>query len=86
MNPQRALRAKPSVVKSSLDKGVIMRKLLVVFGFVLGLSIPHPCNAQSRNVPVPHSCSPQVNSRLQAMIIDRPRGYVENVMVCGIAE
>lgn len=63
-----------------------MRKLLVVFGFAFCLSIPHQCNAQSRNVPVPHSCSSQVNSGLQAMIADRPRGYVENVMVCGIAE
>jgi hypothetical protein len=41
--------------------------------------------AQGRNVPVPSSCTPQVNQKLDQMIQDQSRGYVENVMVCGIA-
>jgi hypothetical protein len=45
-----------------------------------------PASAQGRDIPVPRSCSPQVNTKLQEMIEDQPRGYVENVMVCGIAE
>jgi hypothetical protein len=42
--------------------------------------------AQGRDVPVPASCTPSVNQKLQQMIRDQPRGYVENVMVCGIAQ
>ncbi|GGH06414.1 hypothetical protein [Silvibacterium dinghuense] len=42
-------------------------------------------HAQGRDVPVPASCSPQVNAGLQQMIRSHPRGYVENVMACGVA-
>ncbi len=41
--------------------------------------------AQGRNVDVPSQCTPQVNQKLQQMIEDQPRGYVENVMACGTA-
>ena len=41
--------------------------------------------AGGKDVAVPSSCTPQVNAKLQRMIADRPRGYVENVMVCGTA-
>lgn len=41
---------------------------------------------QGRNVPVPASCTPLVNQKLEQMIRDQPKGYVENVMVCGLAQ
>ena len=53
---------------------------VICFGFgVCG------ANAQGRNVPVPSSCDPQVNAKLQQMVRDHPKGYVENVMVCDTA-
>jgi len=47
----------------------------------------YPSNAvaQGRNVPVPSSCVPQVNAKLEQMVQQHPKGYVENVMVCGVA-
>ena len=42
--------------------------------------------AQGLDVPVPTACTPAVNQTLQQLVHDRPRGYVENVMVCGIAQ
>jgi len=42
--------------------------------------------AQRRDIPVPSSCTPSVNKKLQQMIRDHPKRYVENVMVCGIAQ
>ncbi|SDE96963.1 hypothetical protein [Terriglobus roseus] len=42
-------------------------------------------HAQGRNVPVPSTCSPQVNAKLQTMLQEHPKGYVENVMACGIS-
>ena len=41
--------------------------------------------AAGRDVAVPSACTPSVNAKLQQMISDQPRGYVENVMVCGTA-
>jgi hypothetical protein len=38
-----------------------------------------------RDEPLPSACTPAVNQRLQEMIRAQPRGYVENVMVCGVA-
>jgi len=63
-----------------------MKKLLAVLTFAVSGAIAIPAAAQGHDVPVPSSCNPQVNSRLQQMIHDQPRGYVENVMVCGTAE
>ena len=86
MNSRRVPRGKSPVVRSFFYNCMIMRKLIAVSAFTFCLSILHQCNAQSRNVSVPRACTSQVNSRLQQMITDRPRGYVENVMVCGTAE
>jgi len=63
-----------------------MRRFLTVLSLAILLAIADPASAQGRDVPVPRSCSPQVNSRLQQMISDQSRSYVENVMVCGTAE
>lgn len=41
---------------------------------------------QRRDVPVPSSCTASINQKLQQMIRDKPRRYVENVMACGIAK
>ena len=41
--------------------------------------------ASGKDVAVPNSCTASVNAKLQQMIQDQPRGYVENVMVCGTA-
>ena len=59
-----------------------MRKLLAVLAFAVSATI---ASAQAHYVSVPSSCTPQVNWKLQQMIQDQPRGYVENVMVCGTA-
>jgi hypothetical protein len=63
-----------------------MRKLFAVLSLAISVTIVVPASAQGRDVPVPRTCAPQVNAKLQQMINDQPRGYVENVMVCGIAE
>jgi len=42
--------------------------------------------AQGRDVPVPALCTPAVNQKLEQMVRDQPKGYVENVMVCGVAQ
>ena len=61
-----------------------LRKAISVLTLVIAGSIS--AFAQGRDVSVPRSCSPQVNAKLQEMISEHPRGYVENVMVCGTAE
>ena len=40
---------------------------------------------EAKNVPVPSSCVPSVNLKLEQMIRARPKGYTENVMLCGVA-
>ncbi len=55
-------------------------------GLFLSCSLVAPAAlAQGRNVPVPSSCTPAVNAELEQMIRSKPRGYTENVMLCGIA-
>jgi hypothetical protein len=39
----------------------------------------------ARNVPVPASCTPQVNQSLDNLIASGTRRDVDNIMVCGIA-
>lgn len=63
-----------------------MRNLPVVLALAAFGAIAIPASAQGRDIPVPGACTPQLNSKLQQMIRDQPRGYVENVMVCGIAQ
>jgi hypothetical protein len=38
-----------------------------------------------KDVPVPSSCVPAVNLKLEQMIRAHPKGYTENVMLCGTA-
>ncbi len=38
-----------------------------------------------RNVPVPATCTPQVNQRLADIIASQTRRDIDNVMVCGVA-
>ena len=61
-----------------------MRTITAVL--MLSISGSLSCLALGRDVAVPRSCTPQVNAKLQQMIADQPRGYTENVMVCGTAE
>lgn len=42
-----------------------------------------PASAQ-RDVPVPASCTPQVNQRLSGLLDSGQRRTVDNVMVCGV--
>ncbi len=63
-----------------------MRRLFAVLAFAFLCAIALPSLAQGRDIAPPRACTPQVNSKLQQMITDQPRGYVENVMVCGTAE
>jgi len=63
-----------------------VRNSLASLAVAFCVSIAIPSFAQGHDVPVPRSCSPQVNAKLQQMINDQSRSYVENVMVCGTAE
>jgi hypothetical protein len=61
-------------------------RIKLLFAVVVGIGImPTLAQAQGRDVPVPSSCTLQVNAKLQQMIREHPRGYIENVMACGIA-
>lgn len=42
--------------------------------------------AQGRDVSVPQTCEPSVNQKLQQMIRNHSKKYVENVMACGVAQ
>jgi hypothetical protein len=46
-------------------------------------SVALPAAAQ-RNVPVPASCTPQINQRLASLLDSDQHRTVDNVMVCGI--
>ena len=48
--------------------------------FCLGQSL-----YSQRDVPVPGSCTPQVNQKLAGIIASQTRRDVDNVMVCGVA-
>jgi len=53
--------------------------------FIALMTVGSTAWAGGKDVAVPSSCTPQVNAKLQQLIEDQPRGYVENVMVCGSA-
>lgn len=61
-------------------RGVVLGLGLLLAGWNSGSA-----SAQGHDVPVPSSCTPAVNAKLQEMIRAHPKGYTENVMVCGIA-
>jgi len=50
--------------------------------FALTLLASH-CAFAARNVPVPASCTPQVNQSLDDLIASGTRRDVDNIMVCG---
>jgi hypothetical protein len=52
---------------------------------VAGERMQSRSSASGIDVPVPASCTPAVNQKLQDMIRANSRNYTENVMVCGIA-
>ncbi len=58
-----------------------MRTSIVFFLFVFSAASV----VAQRNVPVPASCTPQVNQRLSEIIASQTRRDIDNVMVCGIA-
>jgi hypothetical protein len=39
--------------------------------------------ARGRDVPVPQSCTPEVNQKLAALLAQQTQNNVDNVMVCG---
>ena len=54
---------------------------------LLYLALAISCTATAlaqRNVPVPASCTPQVNQKLYDLLNSGTRSNVDNVMVCGI--
>ena len=66
-----------------------MKRMPVLLDCALGLGLglgSAAAGAQGLNVPVPTACTPAVNAKLQQMVQEQPRGYVENVMVCGVAQ
>ena len=60
-------------IKAIFSASLILASSLMAFG-------------QGHDVPVPASCTPSVNQKLEQMIDSQPKGYVENVMVCGTAK
>lgn len=63
--------------------------LLVALCVAGPVSLPAQASRASGgiDVPVPVACTPAVNLRLEQTLVDaRPKGYVENVMVCGVAQ
>jgi len=49
-----------------------------------GLLVMSQVILAANNVPVPASCTPEVNSRLASLVIEGARHVVDNVMVCGV--
>lgn len=58
-----------------------MRPIIAMLSFAALLSAP-AAHAAS-DVPVPQSCTPEVNQKLAELVAQRPAGTVDNVMVCG---
>jgi hypothetical protein len=63
-----------------VDVRTAVRCSLLAFALALAPSL----RAQ-RDVPVPATCTPQVNQRLAEIIASQTRRDVDNVMVCGTA-
>jgi hypothetical protein len=59
-----------------------MRHKFAFAVLLLGLS---GCAYAAKDVPVPASCTPQVNSGLAQLIAEHPTRDVDNVMACGTA-
>jgi len=57
-------------------------RLSVLFAVTIACSAA-TASAQ-RNVPVPASCTPQVNQKLYQLLSSGQTGSVDNVMVCGV--
>jgi hypothetical protein len=54
----------------------------LLIALALGCFTPHA--VAQRNVPVPSSCTPQVNQKLYGLLSAGGHGTVDNVMVCGV--
>lgn len=61
-----------------------MRFRLLLVQSVLLLSASAPALA-ARDVPVPASCTPQVNQGIANLIASGTRRDIDNIMVCGVA-
>jgi hypothetical protein len=61
-----------------------MRLLRFVLFFVIASGYSALPVAAQRNIPVPASCTPQVNQELSSLLDAGRRRAVDNVMVCGI--
>lgn len=55
---------------------------ILSFSFALGCAVLTA--AAQNDVPVPSSCTPQVNQKLFGLLSSGQHGDVDNVMVCGI--
>ncbi len=62
-----------------------LASLCVLLTGSVAAETPRRHAAAATNVPVPTACTPDVNQKLADMVKAHPRGYTENVMVCGIA-
>jgi len=60
---------------------VVMRYAAVAMLLLSGAGV----GSAQRDVPVPSTCTPQVNAGLARLIAENPRRNVDNVMACGIA-
>jgi hypothetical protein len=61
-----------------------MRKGVRVALFLLMVSMAGAAFA-AKDVPVPASCTPQVNARFADLIAQNPTRNVDNIMACGVA-
>lgn len=50
---------------------------------LISVALLSPSAAWASDVPVPQSCTPQVNQKLAELVAQPPSGTVDNVMVCG---
>lgn len=61
-----------------------MRQLICIAAVMAAAFAGHPLLA-ARNVPVPASCTPDVNAGIGKLIASQTRRDVDNIMVCGVA-
>jgi hypothetical protein len=61
-----------------------MRQACCILSLAIALACAGLPAVAQRDVPVPFSCTPQVNQKLSVLIVSGQRRDVDNVMVCGI--
>jgi hypothetical protein len=61
-----------------------MLRAIGVLSLAGALGCAVPLAVAQRDVPIPTSCTPQINQKLFGLLSSGQHSYVDNVMVCGI--